>query len=281
MYDEHKFLSKVRQEGDCWIWEGVRRKNSNVVLFLVGDRYVSARKASWGIYKGEDVGKDNLKVTCDSPACVNPDHLIRRGDPSLRRTCSVPGCDRTHKNHGYCDTHYWRLSNGKTVDSDIRPYGDIEGRFWDYVDKTETCWNWKSTKNANGYGTLRDNEGRSKLAHRVSWKVAYGDYPVSELDHMCHNRGCVNPEHLNEVTRFQNLQNRRVTAPGRANNKTGYVGVVLDRGRYRGCATVNHVRMSGPGRDNPEDAYKDRLDILKGAGAYSTEQWMRDNGLTT
>ena len=86
----------------------------------------------------------------------------------------------------------------------------IEERFWSNVHKTETCWLWLGTINDNGYGcfSMSVNGKRfSKRAHRVSYELIVG--PVQEgldLDHLCRVRNCVNPNHLEPVTRKVNLR---------------------------------------------------------------------------
>lgn len=65
------------------------------------------------------------------------------------------------------------------------------------------CWEWMGAVNEWGYGTL----GRD-LAHRLSWAFAGRKLPVYadgyEFDHRCRNRRCVNPDHLEVVSRREN-----------------------------------------------------------------------------
>lgn len=78
-------------------------------------------------------------------------------------------------------------------------------RFWAKVEKTPTCWLWIGAKHASGYGSLW-REGTYHGAHRVAYELFRGPIPVGlELDHLCRVRSCVNPEHLEIVTRRENM----------------------------------------------------------------------------
>lgn len=109
-------------------------------------------------------------------------------------------------------------------------------RFWAKVRVTQACWLWTGAKKANGYGNVKI-AGKNLHPHRVSWDLLVGDIPNGMvLDHICHVRLCVNPDHLRVVTQKQNLENRRGLSHC---NKSGARGVFrLGPNRWR--ASVGH-----------------------------------------
>jgi len=82
-------------------------------------------------------------------------------------------------------------------------------RFFDKVRvHPDGCWEWTGATNGNGYGVLvtpRPHK-RNVYAHRFSYEIHVGPIPHGlDLDHLCRNRRCVNPAHLEPVTRAANL----------------------------------------------------------------------------
>lgn len=115
----------------------------------------------------------------------------------------------------------------------------IPARVWAKVEKTESCWLWTAAKNIGGYGVFRLS-GRTTIAHRFIYEAMRGPIePGRVMDHICHNPGCVNPDHLRPATDKQNGENR---ARLNSNNASGVRGVHWRKDTKKWEARATHQR---------------------------------------
>lgn len=85
----------------------------------------------------------------------------------------------------------------------VRPPID---RFMEKIKKLENgCWEWTASKYQSGYGSFK-MDGRVIPSHRFSYQYFRGSIPPNlVIDHLCRNRACVNPDHLEVVDNKTNI----------------------------------------------------------------------------
>jgi hypothetical protein len=84
----------------------------------------------------------------------------------------------------------------------------LEKRFWAKVQKTDGCWLWLGGVNSGGYGSISRGHRQEGMVHvhRVSYEMHCGEIPQGlVIDHLCRNRACVNPAHMELVTLGENV----------------------------------------------------------------------------
>ncbi|WP_152990163.1 HNH endonuclease [Sphaerimonospora mesophila] len=120
-----------------------------------------------------------------------------------KRICNVDGCPQPHDSKGFCSRHYmvWRRHG----DPLWCPPSAAE-LFWAKVVEQGDCWIW--TGSGQRYGKVSIG-GRDLLAHRFAYEHMVAEIPEGlTLDHLCQNKKCVNPCHLDPVPQSVNVRRR-------------------------------------------------------------------------
>ena len=147
----------------------------------------------------------------------------------MKLTCAVVGCNDQHHAFGYCGRHAARLKrHGDPLGGQMfRGGGTVADRLAHYSEVRDNgCVHWMGSLQTNGYGYL-SVDGERRMAHILAYEHHAGPIPDGlELDHLCHNkdsecpcgwacmhRRCVNVEHLEPVTRSENMMRANARVP--------------------------------------------------------------------
>lgn len=119
------------------------------------------------------------------------------------RECSIDGCNASAVTRGWCDRHY---SAWKRTGDPLGWRDNVQRRFWERVDKKRSgCWVWTGHVAGGDYGQIKVN-GVSVMVHRYAYELLVGPIPDGlQIDHLCRNRRCVNPKHLEPVVARTNV----------------------------------------------------------------------------
>ncbi len=194
----------------CWLWVGSTNPDGYGTFHR--KPHVSAHRFAWEIHNGPIPPGLSILHTCDVRACVRPVHLFLGTQKDNMQDAAAKGRTRNHHT-SRTQTIPLPLPNPQPLNPPQRRFirkssMSLEGRFWEKVDRShgpKACWPWIGGR-IGGYGVFRAH-GRVERAHRVSYRLQYGEFLASLFVlHKCNNPACVNPSHLSLGTPADNSQ---------------------------------------------------------------------------
>jgi len=88
--------------------------------------------------------------------------------------------------------HFWRKDPMQRIKEKI-------------VVDSNSCWIWQGAKSIKGYGRMQYKDTRW-LVHRLAYTLFYGKLLANQGGHKCEVKSCCNPEHIEDQTNSQNIQ---------------------------------------------------------------------------
>ena len=114
------------------------------------------------------------------------------------------------------------------------------------------CWVWTAARSSRGYGKVRTKWSQSRYAHRAVYELLVGPIEDETIDHLCQNRACVNPDHLEPVSRIVNTWRGRAMSDDGETCQRGHSDWTISSGdgrrRCRRCRADRKKRYRARNR---------------------------------
>ena len=239
-----RFWSKVNRSGGrdaCWLWQA-GLGTGGYGQFAPEHKSVLAHRVAYELTIGPIPEGQTLDHRCRTKICMNPTHLeiVTRAENRRRAWrspippepawvnyaipketepiqpqvgCKAYGCSKPiyEPGLGFYRRHFWSCGKAEDLPYLVRFWSrvDQDGPVPEHRPELGPCWVWLTTKNNDGYGQFTSNiPGKvNEVAHRIAYRLTYGAIPEGLIiDHLCSNRICIRPEHLQAVTQAENLR---------------------------------------------------------------------------
>lgn len=226
----------------CRLWAGTKMESGYGLIKIRGRAFL-AHKHAFVLVRGEIAPGMVINHLCYQPACVNVEHLeactqranllhgrgvasrnakkthcpaghllsgsnVRWINGGKHRRCAQCERDRDRRRHArsrdIVSSRHDPLTRRPLSPSDVVRAKTRLGSSASYAG--EPCLIWTGALDLAGYGTLMVNRKRSR-PHRVAYEAAHGPIPDNfTIDHLCKNRACCNPAHLEAVSKGENTR---------------------------------------------------------------------------
>jgi hypothetical protein len=178
-------------------------------------------------------------------------HAEKLKQAGVKKPCSIENCENLTHGRGWCKKHHqqWRKT-GNPIPNIMRT-GDDFARVNYNLDKSGDCWVWKRRPNDKGYGRTWI-KGVQTYVHRYMYEQLVGKIPTGlELDHLCRNRACANPSHLEPVTHSINVSRGLIVTKKLSRTSCGNRHELTDDNTYiwkdykmcRKCRHINKINF--------------------------------------
>jgi hypothetical protein len=235
-----------KQQSGCW-FRYSRARNSGYTTIQVDGQSLGAHRFAYAAFNGDIPEGMEVDHKCHDRGCVNPEHLelVTRQENLKRRDSFTP-------------TNF-------TVT-------DLAQRIETRVSKQENgCWYWTGAL-VRGYGVM-SIDGRTNYVHRTYFEIFKGKIPLEhDLDHLCRTPMCVNPEHLEPVTRSENVArmlNKQPKDKCRRGHKYTTVGLT-SRGTCISCWEITNGKKYVPPKPPRPEHLCSNGHIIAEVGRYKS-----------
>lgn len=224
-----RFFANIRfNEDGCWIWSGFCGPDG-YGQFRANGRKLSAHRWAYEEWVGPAPNGVELCHLCPNRKCVNPAHVAPSTRPDIYKRYEPGVKRRSHcaKGHEFTTENTYIVPGtgqrqcvacrgvraGRRRERSQSRHESLPDRFWSKVDRNsepDACWRWLGAK-TNGYGLFSvkgaDGKWRNVRAHRLAYELVNGPFDQElQVDHLCFNRACVNPTHLEPVAAEENIR---------------------------------------------------------------------------